>query len=106
MMKVPKFKPISGKVILKKELKAEYSPGGIAIPEVCRGSYNPKESAIGTIVAVGPGLDEHRHFGGGMETNIGDKVLFSAHEGLSFKVGGTEYTSIYERNIYAIFTAD
>jgi len=101
-MKKIKFMPISSKVILKKIEKEEFTEGGIVVPENLRDSYRKNEASVAKVLAVGPGLDEFRRFpNGGMDSRVGDIVLYSSYEGLTFKLEGQEFLSISEKFIIA-----
>jgi len=102
-MKKISFTPISGRLVLKKIEKDELSEGGIVIPDAMRDVHGKHEAAWATVVAVGPGMDEHRDLpNGGMECKVGDLVTYPAAQGFSFKIEGEEFMSIYEKFILGI----
>ncbi len=102
-MKKVTFKPISSKLIVKRLEKEALSEGGIVIPDNLRDSYRKLEASFARVIACGPGRDELRHLDkGGMECSPGDLIMIPAHEGLSFKLDGEEFLSIYENLVLAI----
>lgn len=106
-MKKISFKPISGKLILKKIDKSEHSAGGIIIPDIVRESYSKNESALAEVLAVGPGMDENRfHPNGGMECRVGDQVVYPSNQGFSFKIDNQEFLSLYENFVQAVIIKD
>lgn len=71
------LKPIGDRVIVRREERAERSPGGIILPD------NAKEKpARGKVIAVGPGkMNEAGTARIAMSVKVGDTVLFGKWAG-------------------------
>jgi chaperonin GroES len=87
------YKPISDKVIIKKDSAEEVTRGGLIIPE----SVN-QDIASGTVVAVGPGRWDKQLVP--MHVKIGDKVYIGKYSGVAFK--DKDVVVVREEEILAI----
>jgi chaperonin GroES len=94
-----KFKPIKDKIIVERILEEE-KIGSIYLPENMR-----EEKYIGKVLAVGPGLDCHRHnqvANGGLEIKVGDTVVINKFTGLNFRLKGKKFLSVSAREVFAV----
>lgn len=83
------MKPILDRVIIKQDVPAEQTKGGIIIPDAAK-SEKPK----GTIMSVGNKVTE---------VKAGDIVLFNVNYHQKFKdANGVEYVTINEADILAV----
>ena len=91
------MKPLSDRVLVKREEKESKTKGGILLPE-----NTQKTSTKGEVVAVGLGKLLESGNRSIMETKVGDKVLVSTYGGTEVKILDEEYLVISESEILAI----
>ena len=89
-------KPLSDRVLIKKEEAEETTKSGI----VLAGSAKEKPQ-IADVIAVGPGgvVDGKEVV---MTVKVGDRVITSKYSGTEIKVDGEEYTIVRQSDILAI----
>ena len=86
-MSVP-IQPMADYVVVEQEAAQTKTASGIYLPE--NAQEKPKTAKV---VAVGSDVDE---------VKVGDHVIYkNEYEATAVKVGGTEYTLVYKKNIIA-----
>lgn len=86
------MKPINDRVVVKPAPAEEKTSGGIIIPD------NAKEKPQrGTVVAVGPGKENHK-----MTVKKGDTVLYGKYAGQEISHEGKDYLIMREDDILVI----
>jgi chaperonin GroES len=86
------MKPINDRVVVKPAPADEKTAGGIIIPD------NAKEKPQrGTVVAVGPGKENHK-----MTVKKGDTVLYGKYAGQEISHDGKDYLIMREDDILVI----
>lgn len=86
------MKPINDRVVVKPAPADEKTSGGIIIPD------NAKEKPQrGTVVAVGPGKENHK-----MTVKKGDTVLYGKYAGQEISHEGKDYLIMREDDILVI----
>ena len=93
------FRPLYGRVLVKRATAEQKSAGGLYIPETA--SEKPQEA---TVVATGPG----KHTDSGireMTVKIGDRILFGKYVGDELKLGGVDHIVLREEDILAVIEA-
>lgn len=77
MLNVSTLKPLDDRVVIEPLEPERETPGGIVLPE----SVSNRKNERGTVVAVGPGklLDNGER--GGMDIQVGDKVVYARYAG-------------------------
>jgi len=92
-----KIKPLSDRILVKREEPGETVRGGIIIPDTAK--EKPQE---GKVVAVGPGkLDEHGKRIP-MEVKKGDRILMGKYSGTEVKIDGDEHLIMREDDVLAV----
>ena len=86
------IKPLSDKVVIKREEAEEKTSGGLLIA-----SQAKEEPQFATVMAVGPGTDDVP-----MEVKVGDRVVFAKYGGTEIKYNDEEYTILSQRDILAV----
>lgn len=87
-----KPRPLSDRVIIKRNETATKTAGGIIIPDTAK-----EKPGTGTVVAVGRGKE-----GEAMEVVEGDVVMFSKHAGVEIEIDGEELLIMRESEIWAV----
>jgi chaperonin GroES len=92
-----KVKPLSDRILVKREEPSETVRGGIIIPDTAK--EKPQE---GRVVAAGPGrLDEHGKRIP-LEVKKGDRILMGKYAGTEVKIDGEEHIIMREDDVLAI----
>ncbi len=95
------IKPMADRVLIKRIVEDQVSPGGIIIPD------NAKEKpSKGTIVAVGTGKRNRDGNVTPLSVVPGDVVLFGRHSGTVLKHEGQEYLIMKEEEILSMFVGE
>ena len=81
-----KHTPLGDKIIVKQDLSAAVSPGGIVF-------VKQDELAQGVVVSVGPNVDDVR---------VGERVMYSPHAGQKFKTDDGELTAIEAEDLFGV----
>ena len=94
------LKPLSDRIIVRREASDAKSSGGIFIPEAAQ-----KKPQRGEVLAVGPGKANKKDGSrSAMQLKVGDKVLFTSWAGDEFKdrkqVG--ELLVMHEEDVLAV----
>jgi chaperonin GroES len=92
-----KLQPLGDRVVVRRESSEERTAGGIVLPDTAK-----EKPSRGVIEAVGNGklLDDGSR--GTLQVKVGDRVLFSAWAGETFKVNDEEMLLMKEDDILAI----
>jgi chaperonin GroES len=92
-----KLQPLGDRVVVRRESSEERTAGGIVLPDSAK-----EKPSRGVIEAVGNGklLDDGTR--GRLQVQVGDRVLFSAWAGETFKVSEEELLLMKEDDILAI----
>ena len=92
-----KLQPLGDRVVVRRESSEERTAGGIVLPDTAK-----EKPSRGVIEAVGNGklLDDGTR--GRLQVQVGDRVLFSAWAGETFKVADEELLLMKEDDILAI----
>lgn len=93
-----KFRPLSNRVLVRRDEAASKTPTGLYLPET--GKDKPKS---GVVEAVGPGVVNAET---GSRTSLsvcaGDKVLFGTYAGTEVKINGVDYLVMPEDDILGV----
>lgn len=92
-----KLQPLGDRVVVRRESSEERTAGGIVLPDSAK-----EKPSRGVIEAVGNGklLDDGTR--GKLQVRVGDRVLFSAWGGETFKVNEEELLLMREEDILAV----
>jgi chaperonin GroES len=92
-----KLQPLGDRVVVRRESSEERTAGGIVLPDTAK-----EKPSRGVIEAVGNGklLDDGTR--GRLQVQVGDRVLFSAWAGETFKVADEELLLMKEDDILAV----
>ena len=92
-----KVRPLHDRLIVRRIEEKETVKGGIIIPDTAK--EKPQE---GEVLAIGNGKLLDNGSRGQLQVKVGDRVLFSAWAGETFKVGDEELLLMKEDDILAI----
>jgi chaperonin GroES len=92
-----KLQPLGDRVVVQRDAGESTTAGGIVLPDSAK-----DKPARGTIVSVGNGKLLESGERGQLQVKQGDRVLFSAWAGETFKVGDDELLLMREEDILAI----
>ncbi len=92
-----KVRPLHNRLIVKRVEEDEKTTGGIIIPDSAK--EKPQQ---GRVIAVGPGRRDDKGKIIPMETNKGDRVLFSKYGGNEVDLDGDEHLIISEDDVLAV----
>ena len=90
------IQPLEDRIVVRRELAEEKSPGGIVLPERSR-----EKPLIAEVLAVGPG----RYVDGAVREprlKVGDRVLLSKYSGTEVKVDGQDVLILREEEALAV----
>ena len=92
-----KLQPLGDRVVVRREESEQRTAGGIVLPDSAK-----EKPSRGVIEAVGNGklLDDGTR--GRLQVQVGDRVLFSAWAGETFKVADEEMLLMREEDILAV----
>lgn len=91
-----KLKPLFDRIIVKREIIDERTPGGLIIPELAK-----EKPMLGIVVAVGPGKFLDNGTVRPMTIKVGDKVLFGKYAGSEVKFEGEELLLLIESDVFS-----
>ena len=97
--KVPKIRPLGGKVLIERVEAEETTRGGIVLPDTAK-----EKPQRGTVLATGDGKLLESGKRSQPQVKKGDEVLFASYGGTEIKVGGEEYLLMDESDILAILS--
>jgi chaperonin GroES len=97
IMAKTKFRPLHGRVVVKRVEAEEKSKGGIIIPDTAK--EKPQQ---GEVVAVGPGGRDENGKLIPMDLKAGDRVLFGKWSGTEVKLDGEELPIMKESDIMGV----
>ena len=92
-----KIKPLSDRILVKREEPGETVRGGIIIPDTAK--EKPQE---GKVVAVGPGKLDESGKRIPMEVKKGDRILMGKYSGTEVKIDGDEHLIMREDDVLAV----
>lgn len=92
-----KIRPLSDRIMVKREEEEQTSAGGIVIPGNAR-----EKPAQGRVAAVGPGrlLDDGTRQP--LDVHEGDLVLFAKYGGNEVKLGEEKFLVLREEDVIAV----
>ena len=92
-----KFRPLHGRVVVKRIEAEEKTAGGIIIPDTAK--EKPQQ---GEVVAIGPGGRDETGKLIPIDIQTGDRVLFGKWSGTEVKIDGIEYLIMKESDIMGV----
>ena len=92
-----KFRPLHGRVVVKRVEEEGKTKGGIIIPDTAK--EKPME---GEIVAVGPGARDEKGTLVPLDVKKGDRILFGKWSGTEIKLDGEDLLIMKESDIMGI----
>ena len=92
-----KIKPLSDRILVKREEADETVRGGIIIPDTAK--EKPQE---GRVVAAGPGRLDDSGKRVKLEVKKGDHILMGKYAGTEVKFDGEEHIIMREEDVLAI----
>ena len=92
-----KFRPLHGRVVVKRIEAEEKTAGGIIIPDTAK--EKPQQ---GEVVAIGPGGRDETGKLIPIDIQTGDRVLFGKRSGTEVKIDGIEYLIMKESDIMGV----
>ncbi|MFO1093048.1 MAG: co-chaperone GroES [Planctomycetaceae bacterium] len=90
--------PLGDKVVLRRQLAADKTAGGIVLPDTAKDK--PQK---GEVVAVGDGHTRDDGKKVALSVKEGDRVIFSSYAGDEIKVGDEELLLLRESDILATY---
>lgn len=93
------FKPLSDKVLVRREEAEDITKGGIVIPDATRTAPNE-----GTVVAAGDGLLREDGSVRKTQVKVGDYILFGKYSGTEVRVNDALHLILREDEILGIVT--
>ena len=87
-----KLIPLSDNVLLKSIMEEETTASGIIMATATK-----EKSLVSTVVAVGPGTEDHP-----MTVKVGDKVIIGKFAGQELKLDNEDYSMVKVADILAI----
>jgi len=92
-----KFRPLHGRVVVRRLKQDEKTAGGIIIPDTAQ--EKPME---GEIIAAGPGARNENGQLVPLDVKVGDRVLFGKWSGTEVKIDGEDLMIMKESDIMGI----
>jgi len=92
-----KFRPLHGRVVIRRVDAQEKTVGGIIIPDTAQ--EKPME---GVVVAAGPGARNEQGQIIALDVQAGDRILFGKWSGTEVKLDGEELLIMKESDIMGI----
>lgn len=92
-----KIRPLSDRILVKREDPAETVRGGIIIPDTAK--EKPQE---GKVIAAGPGRLDDNGKRVPLEVKKGDRILMGKYAGTEVKIDGEEHIIMREEDVLAI----
>lgn len=92
-----KLQPLGDRVVVRRESSEERTAGGIVLPDSAK-----EKPQRGVVESIGNGklLDDGSR--GQLQVRVGDRVLFTAWAGETFKLGDDELLLMREEDILAV----
>jgi len=92
-----KLQPLGDRVVVRRESSEERTAGGIVLPDSAK-----EKPQRGVVESIGNGklLDNGNR--GQLQVRVGDRVLFTAWAGETFKLGEDELLLMREEDILAV----
>lgn len=94
-----KIRPLSDRLVVKRQQEEEKTKGGIIIPDTAK--EKPLE---GLVVAVGSGKALKNGKVAPLDVKEGDKVLFGKYSGTEVKVDGEDLVLLREDDVLAVLS--
>jgi chaperonin GroES len=94
------FRPLHDRVVVRRVVEIEKTPGGILIPDTAR--EKPTE---GEVVAVGPGIRGDDGKVQPLDVKTGDRVLFGKWSGTEVKLDGEDLIIMKESDLMGIIVS-
>ncbi len=95
-----KLTPLRDRVVVL-ATPSDRTEGGLYIPDVAK----DKQTAIGRVVQVGPGLTRDDGSSVPMDAKVGMTVLFMRYSGVDVMIDGKPFSMIRDHEILAIYEA-
>jgi len=92
-----KIRPLSDRVVIKREDEEKKTKGGIIIPDTAK-----EKPQRGTIVAVGPGKRDRDGNRIPPDVKKGDVVLFGKYAGTEIKIDGNDHVVLSTDDIFGV----
>jgi chaperonin GroES len=92
-----KLQPLGDRVVVEREESETVTSGGILLPDTAK-----DKPTRGKIVSVGDGRLQKNGQRVPLQVKVGDRVLFSAYAGDSFKLGDRELLLMREEDVLAV----
>ena len=92
-----KFRPLHDRVVVRRIVEDERTPGGIIIPDTAK--EKPQQ---GEVIAVGPGARDEKGVVQPLDVKAGDRVLFGKWSGSEAKIDGEELLIMKESDILGV----
>jgi chaperonin GroES len=92
-----KVKPLNDRLLVVRVEEEQQTKGGIIIPDTAK--EKPME---GRVVAVGPGKRDEKGNRVPLDTQSGDRVLFSKYAGNEITIDGVEHLFMREDDILGV----
>ena len=94
------FKPLSDRLLVKREEQLTESVGGILIPD------SAKERPLrGTVLATGTGKRAEDGSQRDLDVKVGDTVVFGKYSGTEIQIAGEEHTILREEDVLGVVEA-
>jgi chaperonin GroES len=97
MEECTRFRPLHGRVVVRRIDAEEKTSGGIIIPDTAK--EKPQQ---GEVIAVGPGGRDETGKLIPIDLKVGDHVLFGKWSGTEVKLEGVEYLIMKESDIMGV----
>jgi chaperonin GroES len=91
------IKPLFDNVLIKPEEAETKTAAGIYLPETAK-----EKPQVGTVMAVGPGVNDNNGKAVPMQVKKGQKVMYKKWGGNEIKVHGEEWTLVEQKDILAV----
>jgi chaperonin GroES len=92
-----KLQPLGDRVVVEREESEQVTSGGIVLPDTAK-----DKPTRGKIISVGDGRLLKDGKRAPLQVKVGDRVLFSAYAGDSFKLGDRELLLMREEDVLAV----
>jgi len=92
-----KVRPLSDRVLVKREDEETKTAGGIVIPDSAA-----EKSTFGTVVALGPGRRLDNGDTCAPDLKVGDKVIFGKYSGSEVSFDGEDFIIMREDDILGV----
>ena len=96
-MQTVNVRPLNDRILVKRMIEKEKTPGGIIIPDSAK-----EKPQKGEVVAAGQGrtLDDGKKIP--LELQVGDQILFGKYSGTEIKLEGVEYLMMREEDVLGV----